>query len=236
MALPPLDVNHESLMSLAEVSELAGADKATVWRWVHHGNSGVLLAARKIGGRWMTSKEAFQRFCDEVTARALGHHAEIDAPRPLTVRQRDKAASERHRLANRGLRMLGFDGGGKTFENSTASKELLCDLHEYLEEWLPTYSGHDRDLTRSYRQVLDGLFGRAAEILEGKRGKSRSLQAAIAWVDSIDLRSFDVGELPGVGPLGEAGWAQILRMPGVADQIRKPKQAESKGAETPNQD
>ena len=42
---------------------------STLHRWRLHGSLGVKLEAVCIGGRWYCSREAFQRWCDAVTAR-----------------------------------------------------------------------------------------------------------------------------------------------------------------------
>lgn len=43
---------------------------STVHRWRLHGIQGIRLEAIKIGGTWHTTDEAFQRFCEKLTAQA----------------------------------------------------------------------------------------------------------------------------------------------------------------------
>jgi hypothetical protein len=43
---------------------------STIHRWRSRGSKGVRLEAIRVGGSWMTSHEAFQRFCDHLTALA----------------------------------------------------------------------------------------------------------------------------------------------------------------------
>jgi hypothetical protein len=42
---------------------------ATAHRWRNPGLRGVRLECIRVGGIWHTSMEAFQRFCDELSAR-----------------------------------------------------------------------------------------------------------------------------------------------------------------------
>lgn len=225
MSLPPLDIINEKLLPLAELTSRFGVHKASVWRWIHYGNDGVFLAARKLGGRWVTSEQAFQRFCDAVTQKALPNQQPVpveSSPKGFTPRQYQRDLDHRVRNAERELRKAGFNGGGRVYETSRASQELLCDLQEYIEQWLPQYPKSGRGLGRSYVMVRDAFFARAAEILEGKHGKARSLKAAIAWLESLDLKSFDVQQLSGIGPSFCADWNSILKLPEVASQIKAP--------------
>jgi hypothetical protein len=65
---------------------------STIFRWIM---SGVRLAdgmrlrleARRVGGRWLTSRQAIQRFIDEQTPRF-----DDDRSEPDTSRQREKTA------------------------------------------------------------------------------------------------------------------------------------------------
>lgn len=43
---------------------------STIHRWRSRGSKGVRLEAIRVGGSWLTSHEAFQRFCDRLTALA----------------------------------------------------------------------------------------------------------------------------------------------------------------------
>lgn len=214
--LVPLDVNVEKLIPLSAISDRLGIAYTTVWRWIRTGNNGIALAARKVGGRWYTSEEAFQRYCDASTTASLGAGLQVDETNRLpTPRQQSKISSERQRLAERGLRMAGIDGDASVFNNTTASKELACDLHEFLEEWLPGVG--------AVIPVRSGIFRHAVEILEGKHGKSRSFAAAKSWIESLDLRTFDVRSLYGVGPFAESDWKDLLRNTTFVAQLPQPK-------------
>lgn len=41
---------------------------STIHRWRSRGSKGVRLEAIRVGGSWLTSHEAFQRYCDRLTA------------------------------------------------------------------------------------------------------------------------------------------------------------------------
>lgn len=66
---------------------------STVLRWVLHGTRGVRLEAQRIGGRWLTSHEAVQRFMDRLTPNLDNPPA---TPRSAAARQRatDRAARQ----------------------------------------------------------------------------------------------------------------------------------------------
>lgn len=215
--LEPLDVNAETLIPLSAISDRLGIAYTTVWRWIRTENNGAVLAARRIGGRWYTSEEAFQRYCDAGTTASLGEgDNDGDSPRQPTRRKQEKTANERHRQAKRMLRMAGFDGDESIFAKTTASKELACDLHEFLEVWLPGSGGVAR--------VRSGIFRHAVEILEGKHGGSQSFAAAKAWIESLELRTFDVRSLEGVGAQAESAWQVLLKDPGFVEQLPRPKE------------
>lgn len=123
--------------------------------------------------------------------------------------------------------MAGLNGDPSVFEKTTASKELACDLHEFLEKWLP-----DVDAVIPIRS---GIFRHAVEILEGKHGKSRSFAAAMSWIESLDLRTFDVRSLYGVGPGAEAGWKRLLTDSSFVAQLPQPKTLPVSAGTQPNQ-
>jgi hypothetical protein len=77
---------------------------STLVRWISRGvlspnGSRVRLEAIRLGGRWLTSRAAIQRFCDALTPRT-----EDDSPPPTrTERQADRAAEQSgKRLAKAG--------------------------------------------------------------------------------------------------------------------------------------
>ncbi len=224
--LEPLDVNRETLLQLADLGKRFGISSSTIWRWVRHGNNGIVLAARRIGGRWYTSEEAFQRFCDQVTEASLGTQTiEPVVPsiqsRPSAHRQSlPKHRQESLRQAERSLRMMGFDGDDRIFNTSTVPKEVLCDLHEFLEAWMP---GSEHRPKGAYKAVRSGLFARAVDMLEGKEGRKRSYDAVIEWINGINLHTFDVRTLPGIGLTYERDWKALLDRPGFIPNAPKPK-------------
>jgi hypothetical protein len=71
-----IDLNEEQLVTLKELARSLPKRRnnrsvhiATVHRWRTRGLAGgIRLEAVRIGGVWHTSQEAFQRFCDRLTA------------------------------------------------------------------------------------------------------------------------------------------------------------------------
>lgn len=109
----PINLQNESLLGLAEAARRLPSfrrgrpvNPATIFRWIHDGirlpdGRIVRLEAVRLGGRWITSVEAMQRFAAAQTP-AAGAGPIAQVRRPSTVRQR---ASER---AARQLDKLGI--------------------------------------------------------------------------------------------------------------------------------
>jgi hypothetical protein len=101
------DLTTETLVSLPEVLRLLPPGRrgkrphlSTVLRWIMHGTDGVRLEAIRLGGRWVTSREALRRYAERLTPSVDGGVAQI--PRPPAARRR---ASER---AGRELQKVGI--------------------------------------------------------------------------------------------------------------------------------
>lgn len=74
-------LSNESIISLAQAARRLPPSRmgrptspSTIWRWVRHGCRGlhgqiVHLEAVRIGGRWVTSAEAIERFSAALTSR-----------------------------------------------------------------------------------------------------------------------------------------------------------------------
>jgi hypothetical protein len=62
----------ETRMSLTTLAHREGVSPSTVWRWASRGVRGVRLESALVGGRRMTSAEAFARFAEATTATAAG--------------------------------------------------------------------------------------------------------------------------------------------------------------------
>jgi hypothetical protein len=208
-----INIFEESLLTFAQAARiLPKTDRGTrvhissIWRWARAGLKGtsgmvVRLETVKVGGRRCTSKEALQRFLD----RLQDQLPEISPPYPTS-----RARKARERQIEREWRMMGGEGDARIFETSTVSKERLCDLHEYIELKMPRA---DFEFSKAYLAVRSGIFRRAVDILEGKAGPHRGMEAAKQWVDSLDLLTMDVCQLYGVGPLYESEWALLLQDP-----------------------
>lgn len=79
----------------------------TLWRWARKGVQGVRLEARRLGGRFVTSLEALERFSRELAERELpGSHPAVRGPRRPTrsEAERERAVQE----AEERLRAAGF--------------------------------------------------------------------------------------------------------------------------------
>ena len=218
--LEPLDIHSERLLSLADAAKKFGVSNCSVMRWVRFGQKGVLLGARKLGAKWYTSDEALQRFSDRLTAVELGGIsiglAVID--QRSGIKTTDVKLLHASDQAGRELRMMGVHGDGRIFETSPASRELLCDLHIFVENWMPKASG-----SSAWEAVRSGIFREGVRILE-KRPKSRAAYAdAIAHIESLDLRLLDVRSLYGVGPIVKEQWNALLKDKAFLQQIKLPK-------------
>jgi hypothetical protein len=102
-----IDLSAETVIPLGDVSLPGRAGKrihfSTVWRWVTYGVRGpdgsrVRLDALRVGGKWVTSEVAIQRFAEALTPRPN------DAPPIPTVGQQQRAAE----AAGRKLEALGI--------------------------------------------------------------------------------------------------------------------------------
>lgn len=71
-----LDLKAETPLTLTQAARLVPltrldrpAPVRTILRWVRHGVRGVRLEAVRIGGRWVTTPEALERFTSTLTDR-----------------------------------------------------------------------------------------------------------------------------------------------------------------------
>jgi hypothetical protein len=105
------DVTTEQPISLAQAATLVPPARrgrrthlSTILRWILRGakapdGAHVKLEAVRLGGRWMTSKAALQRFAERLTP-SLDGNGVPSAPRAPAKRQQasDRAAAELERL------------------------------------------------------------------------------------------------------------------------------------------
>jgi hypothetical protein len=94
-----IDLLTETVLGLKDAAKLVPSARqgrpvsfACLWRWVLHGAKApdgerVRLEAVRLGGRWVTSREALQRFAERLTPQAQDQPAP-----PRTPRQRRRAA------------------------------------------------------------------------------------------------------------------------------------------------
>lgn len=68
---------------------------STIWRWARRGLGGVHLETRKIGGRFVTSKEALERFTKQLAEMPIATIQTTPAPPPPVPRKRTPAQRQR---------------------------------------------------------------------------------------------------------------------------------------------
>lgn len=92
-----IDITKEKLITLVEAAALLPSSRrgkkthfVTLARWRKHGSRGVRLECVRVGGSWMTSIEAVQRFVDRLSAAQV---AGSKTPPPLpTLHEREVVA------------------------------------------------------------------------------------------------------------------------------------------------
>jgi hypothetical protein len=108
-----IDLTTEQPLTLAEACRLVPPGRggrrthlSTLLRWITSGvrtagGSVVRLEALRLGGKWVTSREALQRFAERLTP-SLEDPADTPAPRTPTARRRaaERAGAE---LERRGI-------------------------------------------------------------------------------------------------------------------------------------
>ena len=67
---------------------------STLWRWGRKGISGVRLEVRRLGGRYVTSIEALDRFSLELANVKLPGHRPTPPPKHPTDRHREKSIEQ----------------------------------------------------------------------------------------------------------------------------------------------
>jgi hypothetical protein len=104
-----IKLNAETIISLAEAARRVPSNHrgkpphlSTLIRWIQTGSRGIRLEALRVGGRWVTSVEALQRFAERLTEAIVPTLAD-DAPVSL-ARSRHRAAE----LADEELSRLGL--------------------------------------------------------------------------------------------------------------------------------
>jgi hypothetical protein len=113
----PHDLLHETLIALAEAARLIPAFRGggrtsppTVYRWVTKGARApdgrtVRLEAVRLGGRYLTSREALSRFAEALTPTPSTAATEPSRSAPRTpVRRRREAERAARELERAGIR------------------------------------------------------------------------------------------------------------------------------------
>jgi hypothetical protein len=106
-----IDLSSESIISLAQAAKLVPSGRrgrpthfSTLLRWILAGVKGptgetVRLEAVRLGGRWLTSREALQRFAEAQTPRVADSGT---TPRTPTARKRASERAEKE-LSRHGI-------------------------------------------------------------------------------------------------------------------------------------
>jgi hypothetical protein len=101
-----IDLTNESLISLPEAARLLPAGRrgrpvslSCILRWVLSGvrlpsGKAVRLEAVRLGGRWLTSREALQRFAEAQTPRLEDNASESTRSPRSRQRASERAAAE----------------------------------------------------------------------------------------------------------------------------------------------
>ena len=67
-----VSILDEDTLTLTQAAQSLGVSAASTWRWARGGIRGVRLDYIRMGRRILTSREALQRFADELTAKDQG--------------------------------------------------------------------------------------------------------------------------------------------------------------------
>ncbi len=88
----------ESRLTLSQLAQREHVNVATVWRWCQKGARGVRLESLAVGGRRVTSQEAFERFIA-----ATNPEAAATPPAPTPHERRKAIAAAERELAKAGI-------------------------------------------------------------------------------------------------------------------------------------
>ena len=105
-----IDLKSEQLLTLKDVCDILPRRRrgrkpafSTVWRWALHGIHGVRLETLKCGGTLCTSKEAVQRFFEQLSALDETPQPEQNPPLPTPARRQRELERVERELAKRGI-------------------------------------------------------------------------------------------------------------------------------------
>jgi hypothetical protein len=97
------DLKNESVLALSQAARRIplnhngkGVHVGTLMRWIRKGVKGVRLEATRLGGRWVTSPEAIQRFADRLAGVQFAKAS--PCPQPSRTAAADRADQELERL------------------------------------------------------------------------------------------------------------------------------------------
>jgi hypothetical protein len=83
-----IDVNSETIILFSELARRLPRRRksrpthvSTIHRWRQRGVDGVRLEAVRLGGTWVTSLEAYARFCDALTRQATTNAMPVERTR-----------------------------------------------------------------------------------------------------------------------------------------------------------
>ena len=95
------DLLNETSLSLSEAAKRVPPSRntkhihrTTLIRWITQGLNGIRLEAVRVGGRWITSVEAIQRFSDALTAAKLSRATTQEPSQRRRVMQAEQELDE----------------------------------------------------------------------------------------------------------------------------------------------
>lgn len=100
----------ETVLSFAEAAKTIPTfngkrcHTSTIWRWARRGCQGVKLEVRRLGGRFVTSREALDRFSKELGDIPVADRPKPNLPPKATTRQRARSVER----ANQTLKAAGI--------------------------------------------------------------------------------------------------------------------------------
>lgn len=77
---------------------------STIWRWARKGLNGITLETRRVGGRFVTSIEALERFTIALSKVEVASKSKPEIAKPATNSQRARSIER----AERGLQRAGI--------------------------------------------------------------------------------------------------------------------------------
>ena len=90
------------------IRRMGGVSPSCIWRWIRHGielpdGRIICLEAQRFCGRWVTSKQAIERFVAQQQPTSSGAETRLPDPPPTPAARRRHATLAEQELINAGL-------------------------------------------------------------------------------------------------------------------------------------